>query len=176
MIIALLVAAAENGVIGRDGDLPWRLPLDLQWFKRLTTGHAIIMGRKTFESIGKPLPKRRTIVVSRNTEYRSAGVDVAGSLEAALALVSDEAEVFIVGGAAIYREALPLANRLYLTRVHATVEGDVTFPTWDPTQWRLVWEERHSADAQHPYDFTFQQLDRVRSATGEAVVPPTGRG
>jgi len=171
VIVALLVAAAENGVIGRDGDLPWRLPRDLQWFKRLTTGHTLIMGRKTFESIGKPLPDRRTIVVTRNPSYHAPGVEIVGSLDEAFAIAADETEVFVVGGAAIYREALPRATRLYVTRVHADVDGDVTFPPLNPAEWRLVWEEPHPADERHAYAVTFQQLDRVRPGPRERMVP-----
>ena len=166
MIVALLVAAADNDIIGRDGDLPWHLPLDLQWFKRLTTGHTIIMGRKTFDSIGKPLPNRRTVVLSRDATFRPAGggVEVASTIEDAVALAGDDAEVFVVGGAAVYRLALPLAQRLYLTRIHADVPGDVAFPEWHPQEWRLVWEETHEADEDHAYPFTFQQYDRVRNS------------
>jgi len=162
VIVALLVAMSDDGVIGRDNALPWHLPLDLKWFKRLTTGHAIIMGRTTYQSIGRPLPNRRNIVLSRDPEFQPEGVEVAPTLEAALALAQDDPEVFIVGGAAIYGLALPHAQRMYLTRVHARVDGDVRFPEWDRDEWRLVWEEKHEADAEHAHPFTFQQLDRVR--------------
>ena len=162
MIIALLVAMSDDGVIGRDNTLPWHLPSDLQWFKRLTTGHAIIMGRTTYQSIGRPLPNRRNIVLSRDPEFQPEGVEVTATLEAALELVEDDPEVFVVGGAAIYGLALPRAQRMYLTRVHGRVDGDVRFPEWQPDEWRLVWEEAHEADAEHVYPFTFQQLDRIR--------------
>ena len=162
MIVALLVAMSDDGVIGRDNALPWHLPHDLKWFKRLTTGHAIIMGRATYQSIGRPLPNRRNIVLSRDPAFQPEGVEVATTLEAALALVEGDPEVFVVGGAAIYRLALPRAQRIYLTRVHAKVDGDVRFPEWRPDEWRLVWEEAHQADDEHAYPFTFQQLDRIR--------------
>jgi dihydrofolate reductase len=162
VIVALLVAMSDDDVIGRDKALPWHLPRDLQWFKRLTTGHAIIMGRATHESIGRPLPNRRNIVLSQNLAFQSEGVEVAPTLEAALALVQEDPEVFVVGGAAIYGLALPRAQRMYVTRVHAHVDGDVRFPEWSPDEWRLVWEEAHEADAQHAYPFTFQQFDRIR--------------
>lgn len=162
MIVAILVAMSDNGVIGRDGTLPWHLPRDLQWFKRLTTGHAIIMGRTTYQSIGRPLPDRRNIVLSRNPEFRAAGVEVVPTLDAALESAQTDAEVFIIGGAAIYRLALPRAQRMYLTRVHARVDGDVLFPDWRADDWRLVWEESHEADSEHVFSFTFQQLDRIR--------------
>ena len=161
MIVSLLVAVSDNGVIGQDNELPWRLPKDLQWFKRLTTGRTIIMGRKTFESIGSPLPDRSTIVLTRNTAYRPDGVEVAGTLDEALALAENEPEVFVVGGAAVYHLAFPRAHRLYLTRVRADVEGDVQFPEWHPDEWRLVWEEAHEADERHAFPFVFQQFDRL---------------
>lgn len=161
MILSLLVAVSDNGVIGQDNELPWRLPKDLQWFKRLTTGKTIIMGRKTFESIGRPLPDRRTIVLTRNGAFHRDGVEVAGTLDEALALVQSEVEVFVVGGAAVYHLAFPRAQRLYLTRVRADVTGDVRFPEWRPEEWRLVWEVPHEADDRHAHPFVFQQYDRV---------------
>jgi len=165
VIVALLVAMSDDDVIGRDKALPWHLPRDLQWFKRLTTGHAIIMGRATYESIGRPLPNRRNIVLSQNPTFQPDGVEVVSTLDAALALVQEDPEVFVVGGAAIYGLALPRAQRMYLTRVHASIDGDVRFPEWRPDEWRLVWEEAHEADAGHAYPFTFQQLDRIRRPT-----------
>jgi dihydrofolate reductase len=166
VILSLLVAVSDNGVIGQDNELPWRLPKDLQWFKRLTTDRTIIMGRKTFESIGRPLPNRRTIVLTRNAGYSPEGVEVAVTLDEALALAQSEDEVFVVGGAAVYHVAFPRAQRLYLTRVRADVEGDVQFPEWHPEEWRLVWEEAHEADERHAHPFVFQQFDRVRTVDG----------
>ena len=160
-MLSLLVAVSDNGVIGLDNDLPWHLPKDLQWFKRLTTGRTIIMGRKTFESIGRPLPDRRTIVLTRNDAFSPDGVDTADTIDEAMALAESQAEVFVVGGAAVYHLAFPRAQRLYLTRVRADIEGDVRFPEWRPEEWRLVWEEAHEADERHAYPFVFQQFDRV---------------
>lgn len=128
MIISIIAAVASNGVIGRDGGLPWHLPVDLRRFRELTVGHAVIMGRKTYESIGRPLPDRRTIVMSRQPYAGPSGVVVAGSLQGALALAAGESEVFICGGGEIYRQALPLADRIYLTRLDRPYEGDVQFP------------------------------------------------
>src|SRR5262245_37513826 len=129
MRISLIAAMAENGVIGRGGQLPWRLEADLARFKQLTMGHTVIMGRKTWESIGRPLPGRRMIVVTRQGRYAADGIEVAGNLEAALeaARVAGEEEAFIIGGAEVYRQALPLADRLYMTLVLAEIEGDTKF-------------------------------------------------
>ncbi len=150
-ILALIVAAAENGVIGRDNALPWHLPGDLQHFKRVTMGKPVLMGRKTFESIGRPLQGRTNIVITRNPAFRADGVMVATSVRDALAMAARKAkqdgveEVFVIGGAEIYAAALPLANRLYFTEVHADVVGDAVIPAIDWTQWREVSRERHAA-------------------------------
>ena len=152
--VNIIVAVSDNGVIGRGGGLPWRLPDDLRRFKALTIGHPVIMGRRTWESLGRPLPGRRNIVVTRNRAYAAQGVEIAGSLQKALAQVADAAEVFVIGGASLYADALPLAHRLYLTRVHAEVEGDVRFPAWSPDDWQEVEADAHPADAQHPFAFT----------------------
>lgn len=152
---------AENHVIGHRGGLPWHLPADLRRFKRLTIGHPVIMGRRTFDSIGrKPLPGRRNIVMTRDPTYRPSGVEVAGSLDDALRLAGDADEVFVAGGEAVYRAALPIADRLYLTVVHARVEGDTRFPLFDESEWRLVADERHDADARHPHALTFRTFER----------------
>ena len=160
MIVSLLVAMSRNGVIGRDNRLPWRLPADLRRFKRLTLGHAIIMGRKTHESIGKPLPGRRTLVLSRDPDYRDEGVTVASSLAEALALCEGEEEVFVVGGESVYREALPLADRLYLTWIDADFEGDVVFPTVDLYSWSLHIAEDHEPDDESPLGYSFRIYER----------------
>ncbi|RMH23020.1 MAG: nucleoside triphosphate pyrophosphohydrolase [Acidobacteria bacterium] len=158
--ISLLAAMSENRVIGRDGRLPWHLPADLKRVKRLTVGHTVIMGRRTFESIGRPLPRRRSIVLSRDRRYRPAGVEVAASLEEALALAGGEEEVFVFGGAELFRLALPRARRIYLTLVHAEVEGDVHFPPWDESDWRLVEDRRYDADERHPHPYSFRLYER----------------
>lgn len=159
--LALIVAAAENGVIGRNNALPWHLPEDLRYFKRLTMGKPIIMGRKTFASIGKPLPGRTNIVITRNPVFRAEGVKVVSSLAAALelaqhvALVDGAEEAVVIGGAEIYRAALPQADRLYLTEVHAVVEGDAVLPDIDWNKWLEVSREHHAAQAPGQYDYSF---------------------
>ena len=143
MKISVIAAMSQNRVIGRNGALPWHLPADLARFKSITTGHTVIMGRKTFESVGQPLPNRRTIVITRNNDYRCAGVFIAHSLDEALDHAAREEEIFILGGEAVYRIALPRAARLYLTIVHATIQGDTHFPPFDRDQWKLAEDERH---------------------------------
>lgn len=160
MTLSLILATSENRVIGRDGDLPWHLPADLKRFKRLTVGHSIVMGRKTFESIGRPLPRRRSIVLSRDPTYRAEGAEVAASLERALELTAGEDEVFVIGGAGVFEDALPLADRLYLTLVHADVEGDVALEDFDRDAWTLISEDRREADDRHAHAFTFQTYER----------------
>lgn len=164
-LVALVVAVADNGTIGRDGALPWHLPDDLRRFKTITMGAPVVMGRRTFESIGRPLPGRHNIVVTRNPAWRAEGVTPVADLPAALAVAGDAPQVMIIGGAALYAEALPLAQRLYLTRVHAVVEGDVRFPPLAPRDWRVVSSERHAADARHAYPMSFEVLERL-SAPG----------
>jgi len=141
--------------MGRDGDLPWHLPADLKRFKKLTTGHSIIMGRKTFESIGRPLPKRRSIVLSQTPSFQPEGTEVAASLDEALKLARTDEEVFVIGGARVFAEALPIADRLYLTRVHADIEGDVFFPEIEDKAWQLTLTQRHESDARHAFPFSF---------------------
>ncbi|MDY7107407.1 MAG: dihydrofolate reductase [Planctomycetota bacterium] len=161
MIVTIIAAMSENRIIGRAGALPWRLPADLKRFKSLTTGHTVIMGRRTYESIGRPLPDRRSIVVTRDAGYRAEGVVVVLSLEDALQQVADDEEVFIIGGGEIYRHALPVADRLELTILHAEVEGDTRFPALDFKDWTLIGEERHEADDRHAYPFTFRRYERA---------------
>ena len=160
-MISLIVAVAENGVIGSKNGLPWHLPADLKKFRQLTTGHAIIMGRKTWESIGRPLPERRMIVVTRDpAKLAGAPVEAFASLEAALA-AAGEGEVFVIGGGEVFREALPRAGRVYLTRVHAEIPGDVTFPDLAESEWREVSREDHGADEKNPYSYTFLVYERI---------------
>lgn len=154
---------AENRVIGKDGRVPWHLPADMKHFKTLTTGHAVIMGRKTFDTLDRPLVNRRNIVVTRNRDYRAPGAEVADSLDAALDVAKGDDEIFIAGGEDIYRLALPRADRIYLTLVHATVEGDAHFPEFDTAEWELVDEERHERDARHAFAFTFRRYERRRT-------------
>ena len=163
MITSLIVAAAENDVIGRQNDLPWRLSADLRRFKELTMGHAIVMGRKTYESIGRPLPGRRMIVVTRQPGYAAEGAEVAGDMQAAVDLAAQqgETELFIIGGAEIFAHFLPMADRLYWTHVHANVDGDVTFPAFDRGAWQLVESVRHEADAKNEHPYSFELYERV---------------
>ena len=164
--IAVIVAAAENGVIGSANGLPWHLPEDLRYFRRMTMGKPIVMGRRTFESIGRPLPGRTNIVISRNPAYAAAGVKVVESLDQALCLARERAreeevpEVVVIGGAQIYRQALPCADRVYLTEVHASVAGDVLLPTVDWHEWREVSRESHRAGEENPYDYSFVVYER----------------
>jgi dihydrofolate reductase len=155
-----LVAMAKNRVIGRHNTLPWRLSADLQRFKRLTMGHTLVMGRKTYESIGRPLPGRHTVVITRQPDFRPEGVQVVHSLEEALrAAPAQEQELFIGGGAEIYRQALPLTDRLYLTVIERDVEGDAHFPELDLGGWELVEEEAH-VGPEEPLPYRFLTYDR----------------
>ncbi len=160
MTVSLIVAVAAGGVIGCDGQLPWRLSADLRRFKRLTMGHHIIMGRKTFDSIGRLLPGRTTVIITRQTDLVVPGATVVHGLPQALQVADDDQELFIVGGGEIYRQALPRADRIYRTIVQAEVKGDTIFPQLSPRQWSVVQEEQHPADERNQYPHTFQVLER----------------
>jgi dihydrofolate reductase len=160
MALALIVALAENYCIGVNNQLPWRQSADLKHFKTITNNHAIIMGRNTFESIGKALPNRRNIVITHNNEYQALGCDVVHSLEQALALVINEYEVFIIGGAQIFEQALPLVNRMYLTWIHANIKGDCFFPNWQAADWHEITRQKHAKDEKNQYDYSFVTLER----------------
>lgn len=162
MRTSIIVAMSENRVIGRQGGLPWRLSADLRRFKRLTMGHHIVMGRKTFESIGRLLPGRTSIVLTRDSAFAFPGAVIARSLEQAVKRAGDDQEIFLIGGGQVYRETLEKADRLYLTMVHAEVDGDTYFPEIHLTQWQLVDRERHSADDKNEHDYSFIVYDRVR--------------
>ncbi len=151
---------AENRVIGRHNALPWRLPRDMRRFKRLTTGHAVIMGRKTFETLPAPLPDRRNVVLTGAAAYPRGGVEVARSLDAALEILAGDEEVFVAGGAEVYRVALRVADRIHLTVVHATVPGDTLFPEFAMEDWRLVVDLRFAADARHAFPYSFRLYER----------------
>lgn len=159
-ILSMIVAHADNRVIGKDNDMPWHLPADLAYFKRTTLGKPIIMGRKTYESIGRPLPGRKNIVISRDEEYRAEGVEVVGSVEAALALVSDVEEVMVIGGGAIYKHCLPAAQRLYITHIDANIVGDTYFPKYDLNEWQLAVSEVKAADEKNNYQLRFNVYER----------------
>ncbi len=163
MKITLIVAMARNRVIGRDNQLPWRLSSDLKRFKALTMGHHVIMGRKTYDSIGRPLRGRTFIVVSRSWKTAPEGVTVVRSVEEALETARGEEEVLVLGGAEIFRLTLPIAHRLHLTLVHADVEGDVLFPEIEMGAWRVVSREDHEADDKNEYPYSFLLLERKAS-------------
>jgi len=158
--ISLIVAMAQNGVIGRDNNLPWRLPADLKRFKEFTVGKPILMGRKTFESIGHPLPDRLNLVLTRDRAWWADGVTGVHSVEEALAKAAGSEELVAIGGAEIYRLVLPFARRIYLTHVHADVPGDTYFPEFDATQWADVDSSAQPADERHAYPVTFVTLER----------------
>ena len=164
MVVSLIVAVSSNGVIGRDGGLPWRLSNDLKHFKKLTMGHHLIIGRRTWDEVGKPLPGRTMVVVTRSRRFAPEGVRVAHSLEEALDIARDDDEPFIGGGAHIYRMALEnnLVDRLYITRVHAEVDGDTFFPDIKFDDWKLVSEEHHEADERNQHSFSFLVYERKR--------------
>ena len=155
--IYLLAAVAANGVIGAEGRLPWHLPEDLKHFKKLTLGHPIIMGRKTWESLGKALPQRENIVVTRNPGYDAPGAAVATSLEAALALCAGEKVAFVIGGEQLFADSLPIASGLVLTEIFRDYEGDTRFPPFDRTQWREAQREPHTAPDGTRFDFVLYQ-------------------
>ncbi len=162
MKISSIVAVASNGVIGHNNDLPWRLSGDLKFFKKTTSGHHIIMGRKNFQSIGRPLPKRTNIILTRNPFFIVSNCLIAQSIEEALEMAYDngEEEVFIIGGAKIYEQTMDIIDRLYYTEVHAEPEGDVFFPEVDWNQWTLISEEHLQADERNDHDYSFKIFER----------------
>lgn len=167
MKVAIIAALARNNAIGINNTLPWRLSSDLARFKKLTLNHACVQGRKTYESIGRPLPNRLNIIVSRDPNYKADGCLVAGSLAAAIQLARDaegiqKDTVFICGGGALYAEALAIADVLYLTKVDADVDGDAFFPDWDEKSWTIVGEERHEKDAKHDHPYAFVTYERMK--------------
>jgi len=162
MRIGLIAAMAKNNVIGKDNDMPWHLPDDLKFFKSKTVGKPVIMGRKTFESIGsRPLPNRPNIVISRNPSLVLEGVQVFSSVESALDTLQNYEEVIIMGGGQLYKQMLPKADRLYVTMIDADIEGDTFFPNWQKLAWKTLEKTRHEIDDRHAYAFEFITLDRV---------------
>jgi dihydrofolate reductase len=159
--LEFVVAVARNGTIGRDNALPWRLPADLQHFKRTTMGRPILMGRRTWESLGRPLPGRTNLVLTRAAGYVAEGATVVHTVDAALEAASGADALMVIGGAELYRELLPRAAVLHLTEVDADVEGDTRFPDWDRAAWRETWREEHAADERHAYPYAFVRLERV---------------
>lgn len=161
-MITIIVAKSENNVIGNDNRLIWHLPNDLMRFKQLTTGHPIIMGRKTYESIGKPLPNRTNIVITRNTDWNPEGIMVVNSLEEAIERGKEiNPEIFIIGGGKIYEQALEKSDALEVTEVHHEFEGDTFFPEIDPKKWKEVFRERFPSDEKHAFDYAFVRYERV---------------
>jgi len=159
-MLSIIAALSRNRVIGKDNQLPWRLPADLKHFKAVTLGKPVIMGRKTFESIGKPLPGRDNIVVTRDPQFRADGIAVAHSLDDALAQGRAAPEIMLIGGAQLYTQALPRAQRLYLTLIHADIDGDAHFPDYDPAAWRETAREDHAPDENNHYSYSFLILER----------------
>ena len=160
MIVSIIAAMDRNRLIGKRNQLPWHLPADLAHFKKVTMGKPIIMGRKTFESIGRPLPGRTNIVLTRSVDFSAEGVSIVASLEQALALAAAEDEAVIIGGSSIYELALPQVDRLYLTYIENSFEGDAWFPDFDLGQWQIVASEEHSADKKNPCDYRFVTYQR----------------
>lgn len=160
-VLTHVLAATARGIIGRDGGMPWRLPSDLKRFRQVTMGKPVIMGRKTYESIGRPLPERTNIVISRDTDYRAEGCTVVQSPEKALAAAGNAPEVMVMGGASIYAQFLDRADRLYLTLVHAAIEGDAFFPEFDESVWRQVEREDRVPDQTNPYPYSFTVRERI---------------
>jgi dihydrofolate reductase len=163
--VTIVAAIARNGVIGRDNAIPWRIPQDLARFRALTMGHAVVMGRKTWDSLPdrfRPLPGRQNVVVTRNPHWAAEGADRAASIEDALDLLRDEPHVFVIGGAQIYAAALPLADELVLTEIDAQIEGDTVFPTYDPSAFQELARVRHVPESSHPFSFVTYRRRRSR--------------
>lgn len=163
MILTAMVAAAENNAIGKDNDLLWHLPKDMKFFKETTSGHAVIMGRKTLESFKRPLPNRENIVITRQTDYHPEGVHIVHSLDEAVALAKtlENEECFVLGGGEIYKQSIHLCDRVYLTRVHASFsDAEAYFPELDLAEWEEAWREEHPVDERHAYAYTFLRYER----------------
>ena len=161
MTISIIVAASENNVIGVAGELPWRLSDDLKRFKAITMGKPIVMGRKTWDSIGRPLPGRQNVVITRQAGFAADGCDIVTSKSEVIAVTAGAAEVMVIGGSQVYELFLPDAQRLYLTRVRAEVQGDAFFPEIDESEWRLVNDESHAADDRNAFAFSFRTYERI---------------
>ena len=160
-ILSMIVATADDNVIGKDNDMPWHLPADLAYFKKVTLGKPVIMGRKTYESIGRPLPGRRNIVISRDENYQKEGIDTVTSVEQALALVQDVEEIMVIGGGAIYKHCLPAATRLYITHIKASIDGDTRFPDYDDGSWQKISSEVRDSDKKNAYQLDFCVYERT---------------
>jgi dihydrofolate reductase len=161
VIISLIVAMDDHRLIGANNQLPWHLPADLKYFRRLTMNKPILMGRGTHESIGRPLPGRHNIVVTHNFRYKAPGCTVVHTVEAGLQATGRAEEVMVIGGASLYQQILPCAQRIYLTQVHGAFKGDAWFPDFDLSVWTEVWREHHDPDPKNPYSYSFSHLDRI---------------
>src|SRR6476646_5864533 len=159
-IISIIVATDEENGIGKDNQLMWHLPKDLKFFKTTTSGHPVIMGRKTFDSVGRPLPNRRNIVITHQKDLKIEGVEVFNALENAIKACAND-EIFIVGGGEIYKQALPFTNKIYLTKVHHTFNADAFFPEFNPAEWKLIFKQDHEKDEKHAYRFSFLTFSRI---------------
>ncbi len=162
MKISIIAAMTDDGVIGIENRLPWNLPADMKWFRQQTLGKPVLMGRKTYDSIGKPLPGRRNIIISRDSTLTLEGCEVVNTIETALERCSTVDEVMIIGGASFYQQTLPQADLLYLTLVHANIKGDAYFPPLNPTEWHEIARIDHPADAQNCFSYSFTVLERKR--------------
>ena len=162
MNISIIVAVTENNIIGWNNEMPWHLPADLKYFRQKTTGHYIVMGRKTFESIGggKPLPNRTSIIITSQSDYKAEGCLIAHSFDEALAMAEGQDELFIIGGKQIYDQALTLANKMYLTRIHTSIDGDTSFPNYDYAQWEMTSYKEHPADEKNAYAMSFLVFEK----------------
>jgi dihydrofolate reductase len=165
--ISLIAAMDRNRVIGRDNQIPWRLPAEMKWFKSATIGKPVVMGRKTYESIGRPLAGRHNIVLTRNLDYRAEGCTVVQSIEEAMKAAGPEQEIMVIGGAHIYEQFLPLAECLYLTFVEADTQGDTFFPDFDRFEWQSVYQETHPADEKNPYPYQIAIMQKVEKGNRE---------
>lgn len=159
MIISMIAAMADNRIIGKDNQMPWHLPADFAWFKRCTMGKPVVMGRKTYESIGRPLPGRLNIVISRDETLKIEGVTTVTSIEQALEVAGDVEEVMIIGGGAIYASCLPMANKLYVTHIEAAIDGDTQFPDWGD-EFKETYSEMYQADEKNAYNMRFTVLEK----------------
>ncbi|MCJ0880560.1 type 3 dihydrofolate reductase [Vibrio sp. CCB-PB317] len=159
MIISMIAAMADNRIIGKDNQMPWHLPADFAWFKRCTMGKPVVMGRKTYESIGRPLPGRLNIVISRDETLKIEGVTTVTSIEQALEVAGDVEEVMIIGGGAIYAACLPMANKLYVTHIEAAIDGDTQFPDWGD-EFKETYSEKYQADEKNAYNMRFTVLEK----------------
>ena len=161
-ILSMIVAHANNRIIGKDNDMPWHLPADLAYFKKTTLGKPVVMGRKTYESIGRPLPGRQNIVISRDENYHAEGVDTVTSVEQALAMAGNVEEVMVIGGGAIYTHCLPAADRLYITHINADINGDTQFPSYDTSKkWQKISSEIRPADEKNRYELDFCVYQKI---------------